>query len=815
MRQRAARILRGLAGVAAATVLFNAGLQAQGYVLVTCQDGPPCRYQRVAAITVQGKNTVKTTGVQAAADARAVQKARAMRLDSLAGLYREPKSGAMRILGRDGRSVGVAWPSKLPSGALTASSAWEGATLEYREQARSKTGVAVPLEQFVALLSGASLEGAVVDFIRNEVSTPDSHPMEKGLIEGAMQFAARSPELRAWRDGLRSTMRASLDRFRNEQADPARLESILAEGLAAMRVYRLVSADGEKEEELQNGLTAEHRRLVERFAVAGAFKKAGMHDAYIEKMEQIGLASWSRPELRTGIENELRASSAQHHKLAEELFAARQYARAFDEAQLASSRTPCDQDLDKAYYAARVEFVDKNRIPASPEYENQRRSQLQQIIRELQASSQEGALTPERIEYVRKRIVEGEGFDKEYLPLQFQKAVFLANLGELTAAREVVIRAERTAQFGPKEVEQWLSLDASLNAKLATLRQRTEKAIPELFAEGQFKEALDAALAGSKAEPANPKLLYLGALASAVIRDRENTTQLVERYLRSASPACMESGETNTLFDLYRSEQGRTRTVLPGRIPHWISGEPYLPGEVFYDPLSGGFFPQVSTTGTDRGTATEFHWDGYLVTSITTWGASVVVGRIPVFEVEPRYDREHAHMVEIGTKANSTGERRAIPLLYLNSPAFDPLLAAKFTGKMLTRGWAGNPFFHPFLWTGIYVFDLSYDELGRIREAIPANVGVSGPRSPYSEPLKFTWDGNSKRLVSIKGARYSREMEYDRRGRLRSEKVAYVKGRGTIDYEYSGDSMLPKRAVCSDNFLDKVKRTVTFRAMDQ
>jgi len=186
-----------------------------------------------------------------------------------------------------------------------------------------------------------------------------------------------------------------------------------------------------------------------------------------------------------------------------------------------------------------------------------------------------------------------------------------------------------------------------------------------------------------------------------------------------------------------------------------------------------------------------------------------------LFEAEPAYDREHVHMKAIGSGGRSAGDRRSTPLRYLNSPDFDPLLAAEFTGKVVTRGWAGNPFFHPFLWTGIFIFDLTYDELGRIREATPVMPDASQPKSPFSESLKFAWDGSSKRLLGIRGDRYKREMEYDQQGRLRREKITYPRGEGKIEYEYRGKSVQPTRANCEDNFFDKSGRVVSFRPVEQ
>ena len=174
------------------------------------------------------------------------------------------------------------------------------------------------------------------------------------------------------------------------------------------------------------------------------------------------------------------------------------------------------------------------------------------------------------------------------------------------------------------------------------------------------------------------------------------------------------------------------------------------------------------------------------------------------------YDQKHIYMSGVGVKSNSAGGLRVMPLRYLNSPDFDPVLAAKFTGKVSTRGWAGNPFFHPFLWDDIFLFDLEYDEFGRIKVATPVAGDISRPRSPFSETLKFTWDGSSKRLLAISGAKYSRAMAYDSLGRLVSEKIVHPSGTGKIEYSYQGETTQFKEVKCEDNFYDKARRVVSF-----
>jgi hypothetical protein len=464
-------------------------------------------------------------------------------------------------------------------------------------------------------------------------------------------------------------------------------------------------------------IALDHRKLVQRFAIASVLQKTALHDQYLEKMDQIGLARWSRPVLANGMEPSLKASAELHYKRATELFNAKQYARAFDEAQWADKNAPCDSTISEYYYKVRVEFVNKNAIPAMPEYDKENRSILQQVVREL---DQQGPLSPERIEYVHKRIAEGERLDKDYLPLQLKSAEFLANLGQLTAAREVVTRLERNVQFGQKEAEDWLHLDASLNGQLETTRHHAEKQVNEGFANSQFKEALQGAETGLRAEPSNANLLYFSAVASAIMRDDQRTKQQVKNYLKLANTSCSgQSDATKTLFELYRRNDSSPRITSVGKTPHWMSGEPYEMGEVFYDPLSGGFLPHVLTSSAEKqGKSTQFVWDGFMVKSITTTLNSIVgksTKETTLLEAEPTYDRQHVCIIEVGLKANSAGERSVNPIRYWNSPQFDPAMATKYAGKAVTRGWAGNPFFHPFLWTGIFIFDLIYHEQGRIK----------------------------------------------------------------------------------------------------
>jgi hypothetical protein len=585
-----------------------------------------------------------------------------------------------------------------------------------------------------------------------------------------------------------------------------------------MATYGLVFYEDRSEEEVQKQLASEYAQLKRGMAVAGALKKAEFHDAYLAKLDQIGLARWTQSEIAEGAANALRESAAQHHAKALELEKEGLLGRAFDEARIASERMPCDRALSEHFYTVRIEHVNKNMVPMTTQPEGTNRTILEQIVRELDGLGNGQNLDPIRIDYFKGRIEEGLRIDRTYLPLQLKRADFLLRIGDLTGAQKVVMEAERDFQLTKQDADAWLRMDASLAERKLTTQARSEKDVNEFFGLGKFVEALGTAEGGLKADPWNPKLLFNASKAAAVLREGAKAQNYARTYLQSANMACVSSDEdTATMISLFVDHKSR---ILEGPIgdnqyPHWISGKRYRIDEVAYDPLSGGFFQQVRTiSSTKDGSTTSFRWDGFAVTSIASIrknGNDKNASEIISSELEPKYRRGSVHMSEIGMKAGSYDDRLTYSLLYPNSPDFDPTLAEKYVKRTFTRGWAGNPFFHPFLWTGIFLFDLTYDDQGRLVEAKPTYPDNSRPRSPFSDVLHFRWDGNTNRLLNISGKRYSRTMKYDDLGRIVEEIITFEKSKGYIEYDYVGKSWKIKLAKISDNFFDKTERVVLFR----
>ena len=141
-----------------------------------------------------------------------------------------------------------------------------------------------------------------------------------------------------------------------------------------------------------------------------------------------------------------------------------------------------------------------------------------------------------------------------------------------------------------------------------------------------------------------------------------------------------------------------------------------------------------------------------------------------------------------------------------NSPRVDTHLAYMATGKRVALGFSGNRYFHPFVWDAIHIFELDYDDQGRVRHAWEVDE-LNAPR------LDFTWEG--KRLMSVIAKTNSEEAVYSRTltysgDRLTSESISHGGKTSHIQYKYNKQGVLIEAECDSDLSLDGRARKVEF-----
>ena len=143
-------------------------------------------------------------------------------------------------------------------------------------------------------------------------------------------------------------------------------------------------------------------------------------------------------------------------------------------------------------------------------------------------------------------------------------------------------------------------------------------------------------------------------------------------------------------------------------------------------------------------------------------------------------------------------------LTLLNNPKIDPRMVEQGIGHRVTTGFSGNSFFNPFVWDGIHIFDLTYDNQGRITQALEHRKGASA--------IRFTWNGNLlQKVVQRSGPDelYSRSLNYSD-GKLVSETIRYGNRQSQINYQYDSQGRLSGADCSEDHSLDGRSRRVFF-----
>jgi hypothetical protein len=803
----------GVVALLSLTAQARAALQ---YVLVLCTTNQ-CEYRVAASVTIGGRSSVRLARAPLdVVSPSALGGFPEAKFDRIAGLYRDPQSGIVYELGPDALRRDIALPQRLAGKETIAPGlVWQGTAIEY-VAVGAKTKAAVTLSSFAYLLVSNDAEQSVFELLQRLINRNETDPRRALLIRGALQFNAKPPTVQKWRNALLGRIRDQIQRFDRQAGDPSTLADALHEAVELRAVYPQVS-DDKANKDMFDHVAAADDLFARRLAIADALRAAALWDEYLAKLHQLGLAKWSMPEALAH-EREALAQSARLHQDRSIAFAKDgHFDRAFDEIELAAHNS-CDPAVLDNFSRARTTLVNRNKIASSLEYSGSQKTDLEQIVRGLEQ------LDPAKEQVTLDRIRQGEAIDPNFLPLQWKKVEFLDKLGKYTEALAVLQRIERTVPLDPKQLELCLGLDGRITNNLLDAIQKSRDDTRKAFEEGRYQDTLVAAARGLKADPTHAGLLYYSAMSAAFLRQGGAAMTYIRAYLGDANVTCAPASEPEKMLDLYRLiATPVVRQDQTDGIPNWVSGVRYRLQEAPYDPISLAFLqPITRIVSKDGGMSTVFNREGrsFLVSSILTQrlvtnaapgstGASTIL-----FDAEPKYDRQTLSMLEISPISTSASTRTANRLTYLSSPLVDPGLVLKFAGRQIARGWAGNPFFHPLVWNGFYVFDLTYDRLGRVVSATPISEEAGFRTDPFSEPLQFTWSNDTNLLLSVQGKNsgYLRQLRYDDTRLLVSETISYPPngGKGQIQYYYREKSAELQTAKCADNFWDRLERIAYF-----
>jgi hypothetical protein len=352
----------------------------------------------------------------------------------------------------------------------------------------------------------------------------------------------------------------------------------------------------------------------------------------------------------------------------------------------------------------------------------------------------------------------------------------------------------------------------------------------------------------------------LAGLSAAVVRKPDLARSLLNRYLDLSVSTTGDAADRRQAMRVVRMLDAATQHLASSGPQNWFSGfpiEPRLP----YCPKSGAFGLPIDRIETSKHLSLGFTWspEGRLIAVARKFenlkrGRNVTLAilgglaagltgaptLIPQAGAEKDYRsfqfdyladsssvsrvafRQHSEEATMSAftvtpGANPAGadvtsfdpgkiyedeDKKWAHVVLANHPTYDPLVIETLANPITTTV-AGNPFFDPFEWKDLHVFNLTYDALGRLEVA--QEVGSA-------HRLQFHWDGlRLLRLEAVDGPHrgYVRDLRYEG-DRLVAENVSHRQLKYSVLYSYSGGELITAH-LDDPGIVDERQRTVWFK----
>jgi hypothetical protein len=731
---------------------------------------------------------------------------------------------------------------------------WSAATVAIQAQRNAKTATSLRASEIYAVVPGADRNEALA----NLIGDPKNF---RGLGEEseAAAFAERMSLLAAVANSVTGQSAAKLQQILlSEMLDAAKKVSAgiaKADDLLLGLKYAAVSAQAypvdPQQEKARAALTERKAWLDRRMAILKAFRAAQLWDAYLDKYSDFERWDNSFPDLRKSREQAFQESGQQHRARGEQYYKDKNYPAALEELTWAQRRLPADRQI--AGLVEKVKLDDERQQAAGkPKVAEDRGSSNYRLItRRLQNADSyvndgklaeadgralevdgkslkmAGRLTEAETklaEAARKlaeaeaklaeaegEILQAEGVDKESPRIMLSRARLLQARNQPLKALAILDEfARRVVDTEGKGDE----LRNKIAYELKSTKEVKKAALAKAEADGDYAAALITVQEGLALDPDDLDFLLHAGRIDAILRNYADGAELLKKYLRlSQTPGADQKLRTEVYNAL---PLVKPPDAEPEGKPNWFSGYRNPPG-IAYCPISLMPTARIADVKASRKLTTGITWNGDQLLSVQNTSQEPGEGRSAVYF---DYFKDRGRVRRVGgepfddsradlptprfTTAGTVGTGKGVYLGLPNHPVVDPLMVERLTGKRVATIVSGNPYFHPFVWSGIYVFVAEYDDRGRVKSARQVSPAVS-------RTLDFKWDGDSLRLIEIaeRGGAYRRTMTYSG-NKLMLETVAFGARNSKIEYKYKGDQLL--EVICGEDMsLDNRSRHVTFR----
>ena len=712
------------------------------------------------------------------------------------------------------RKDGGNWAPIAPDGAnLKAATSyaalWSSANIAIQPDHNAKGMAPVKTADVFAIVPGADRNEAVVAFLSDpanfrgagEEGDDAAFAERMSLLVSAAGFVT-GPSAEKLQQLILSEMETSNQRLISGIAHYSELEH----GLKYVAVSQKAWPNDQRQQKARTALLEMQHWLDQRIAILKAFNAGELWDAFLDKYGDFGRYDNSFEELRKLRDKALSESTKQHFSEGKRLHEAKQYGPAVIELKLAQRRSPGNKDV-----AAQIELVsieDERTHPKPPPPDLKDPRQMQ-ITRHLSAAK--SYIGDKKWEEAESEIQQAEGLDKSSYRILLTRAELLEAQGKLLEALKVLDQYAKLVS-AEADVTRGEELRGKISSELNSRRRTLKDSIEKAEADGDYPLARDSAQSGVELDPANLNFLLHAGRNNAIVRNRAVAKQQLEDYVRLSQTS---AGDEKELAKVYGYLEALKIVIAePEGNPNWYSGYKSPPG-LFYCPVSLMPNVQVADIKASKKQATSFQWNngqlGAVITRTQEPGERDFSVYFDYFKdrrmvrrvATEQFTDKDERMVPRFTASGAAGEGKGSYVALLNYPGVDPLMVERLMNRRVATLIAGNPYFHPLVWNGIYRFLAEYDDQGRVKSATLLDAKV-----PFG--LDFKWEG--LRLMEIAergGQNYRRTMKYDG-DRLVSEIISFRGKTPKIKYTYRGDQLT--EAECDDDLsIDNRSRRATFR----
>jgi hypothetical protein len=787
---------------------------AAPFVVVLRSGGASWQVVEAEKITFNGKDKLRA-GVSKKLDLSPDDYKR-LQAQPIAGM------GALRIHagGYLARKQGAEWNPVAPDGAnlkgpTSFAGLWGSATAVLQKTKDSKSAAQIRIADLFAILPMGTRDEAVTAFLEDEhnfegAGEKDSNASfqeRMSLLTGVAGSVAGAPGAR-----LQQLLLSPMETINQQLSAGIAHYSDLQRGLQYAAVSDRAYPNDARQMKARAALREKDAWVHQRVAILKAFSAGELWDAYLDKYGDFDRWENSFEELQKAKEKAYQESASQHKTEGLRLDQEKQFARALQELKLAQRRAPGD--------AAIAALVEKVGIEEARDYSNLVKPQVvdatsaQQITRYL--ANAENYIPLGKLKEAGDEVAKAEALDPGAPRIMLVRAKLLQASKELQKALDMLDSYSRRVT-SQDDIDKGEVLRSSIQIQLQSTKENLKAAIAKAESGGDYVAAMSSAEQGVGFDPQDLDFLLHAGNNGIILRRGAEAQKWLNQYLQLSQGPGNDPKLRQQVYSTIAFSQ--VKTPEPDGKPNWFSGYK-SPAGAFYCPESLVPSARIAEVKGSRGLTATFEWNKDVLTKVQT-AEQNARGALVSTSVYFDYFKDQKAVRRVGTEAFAAAEDPGTPrftpsgpvgagkgayVALPNHPVVDPLMVERLTGKPVATIVAGNPYFNPFVWSGVYSFLAEYDEQGRVKSA--RQIGVEAGQTPHE--FDFKWDGMRLTEIAERGGSGYRRSMTDNGNKILGETISFQGKTVKIDYKYQGDQLV-EASSGDDASIDGRSRHVVFR----